>query len=85
MKTKNELAKKTTEQSCSAITQRIIRLPDIEQMIGLKRSSIYNKINPKSAHYDLTFPKPIKLGARSIGWVESSIQEWIKLRRELGV
>jgi len=61
-------------------TQRINRLPEVKQATGQSRSTIYNKLNPKSPQYDPTFPKPIKLGARSIGWIEAEIQAWIVSR-----
>jgi prophage regulatory protein len=64
--------------------QSINRLPKVTQVTDLSRSTIYNKINPKSAHYDPTFPKPIKLGSRSIGWIEAEVQAWINSRREAG-
>jgi prophage regulatory protein len=52
------------------MNQRLIRLPQVKFMVGLGRSSIYDKIK-KGA-----FPKQIKLG-RSSGWVEAEIQTWI--------
>ena len=65
-------------------TQRIIRLPETQTKTGIKRSTIYDKLNPKSPRYDASFPKPVKLGARSIGFYESEVQLWIESRREMG-
>ena len=65
-------------------TQRIIRLPETINRTGKKRSTIYDTLNPKSRRYDATFPKPVKLGARSIGFYESEVQAWIESRREIG-
>ena len=64
-------------------TQRIIRLPETINRTGKKRSTIYDTLNPKSPRYDETFPKPVKLGARSIGFYESEVQAWIESRREV--
>ena len=50
--------------------QRIIRLPDVRQLVGLSRSSIYARIQAG------TFPSPIKMG-HSSGWIESEVQAWI--------
>ena len=50
---------------------RLIRLPEVLDRIPLSRTSIYNRIN------DGTFPKPIKLGSRSVAWLESAIDECI--------
>ncbi|NWB51088.1 AlpA family transcriptional regulator [Pseudomonas gingeri] len=57
---------------------RVLRLRDVIQRVGLSRSTIYDRINPKSSRYDESFPKPIKIGASAIGWIESSISEWIE-------
>lgn len=53
---------------------KIIRRPDVEAMTGLSRSSIYEKMDQG------TFPKAIKLGERSVGWLEHEVQEWLKNR-----
>jgi prophage regulatory protein len=54
---------------------RILRLKQVENRTGLKRSTIYNRISIG------TFPKQISLGGnRSIGWVESEINDWIQQR-----
>lgn len=49
----------------------ILRLPEVKKQTGLSRSGIYQLIALG------TFPKQIKLGVRSSGWVESEIQQWI--------
>jgi len=50
--------------------QRFIRFPELQKMVGLGRTKIYNRIKAG------TFPRQVKLGKAS-GWVESEIQEWI--------
>jgi len=57
---------------------RVLRLRDVIQRVGLSRLTIYDRINPKSSRYDESFPKPIKIGASAIGWIESNISEWIE-------
>ena len=54
--------------------QKIIRLPEVRERVGLSGSGIYQLINKNQ------FPKQIKLGSRSTGWLESEIQEWIENR-----
>lgn len=68
----------------TTIHQRAIKRPQVQQETGLSRSTIYAKINPHSSQYDPTFPKPIKLGVRSIAWIESEVQAWISSRRKVG-
>lgn len=56
---------------------RIIRLPELKQLIGLSRSSIYLRISKGS------FPKPISLGGRSVGWIELEISDWLNHQIEV--
>ncbi|MES2353281.1 MAG: AlpA family transcriptional regulator [Pseudomonadota bacterium] len=49
----------------------ILRLKQVIARVGLSRSSIYLKISLQQ------FPKPISLGARAVGWLESEIEEWL--------
>ena len=68
------------------ITRRILRLKQVVERTGLSRSTIYDRMNPKSKRYDNSFPHPIKLNANAtsstgaVGWLESSIDEWIDQR-----
>lgn len=55
---------------------RIIRLRDVMSATGLARSTIYKYISENF------FPKPISLGDRCVGWIESEIQDWILERIE---
>ena len=62
----------------SALT--ILRRKQVEARTGLSRSSIYARMrhNPKRpGDYDPTFPKPVSVGAKAVGWVESEIDGWI--------
>lgn len=60
---------------------RILRMAELTTLLGISRSSIYEKLNPKSRYYDADFPKPIRLGAASVGWRSTSVDEWIASRR----
>lgn len=60
---------------------KILRLSQVQDRIGLSRSTIYDRINPKSPRFDSTFPRPVKLGVSAIGWFESGITEWLEQRR----
>ena len=50
---------------------RIIRLKEVMDLTGLARSTIYKFISADS------FPKPISLGDRCVGWLESEVHDWI--------
>jgi len=58
----------------------VLRLKRVMHKTGDGRSTIYNKTNPASKYYDPTYPKPIRLGANAVGWIESEIDVWIKSR-----
>ena len=53
---------------------RILRRPDVETQTGLSRSTIYDLMKAKK------FPKPVPLGEKSVGWLESEIENWIAER-----
>ncbi len=55
---------------------RIIRLKEVIDSTGLARSTIYKYIT------EGTFPKPVSLGNRCVGWIESEIHDWILERIE---
>ena len=55
----------------------ILRRPQVEELLGLKRSTIYDKLNRKSPRYDPTFPRPIRLGGNSVGWDSVALDRWI--------
>lgn len=62
---------------------KILRLPDVSALTGLSRSTIYGKLslNPaKPTLHDPTFPRPVDLGPRSIGFVEAEIDAWLQQR-----
>ncbi|MGI3427810.1 helix-turn-helix transcriptional regulator [Providencia stuartii] len=59
---------------------RILRMTELTVMLGISRSSIYEKLNPRSKYYDPDFPKPIKLGASSVGWQYASVEKWLTSR-----
>lgn len=59
---------------------RILRIRQVQERVGLSRSAIYDRINPKSSRYDDTFPRPVKIGQSAVGWLESSVNEWIERR-----
>ena len=62
------------------IEPSLIRLKEMQPMIGLARSTIYDKMNPKSKRYDASFPKPLKIGLSAIAWRLTEIQAWIDSR-----
>lgn len=60
----------------------ILRRRQLEERIGLKRSTIYSRLDCNSKYFDPSFPKPIKLGriGTSVGWLEQEVDEYIQSR-----
>lgn len=59
------------------MTQQILKLSEVKLITGLSGSSIYRGAASG------TFPKPIKLGERSSGWLNTEISQWLNERIEL--
>jgi prophage regulatory protein len=53
---------------------RILRLREVRQRTGQPTSVIYSQMSREE------FPRPVPIGARSVGWVEHEIEGWIKER-----
>jgi len=54
----------------------ILRLPNVKARTGLSRSTIYLRISEDR------FPRPVSLGGRAVGWVESEINSWLEQQIE---
>jgi prophage regulatory protein len=59
-------------EACS--THEILRRPAVTRKTGLASSSLYAAIARGE------FPKPIKLGERSVGWLGREVDDWIEAR-----
>ncbi len=54
---------------------KILRRPDVERLTGLSRSTIYSMLK------EGTFPRPVRLGKRAVGWHESDLDIWFSTRQ----
>jgi prophage regulatory protein len=59
---------------------KIIRMKAVQEKTSLSRTLIYDKQREGSRYFDPSFPKTVPLGAQSVGFVESEIDEWIEAR-----
>jgi len=55
---------------------RVLKLPEVMNRCALSRSSIYAYIQNNK------FPKPVSLGERAVGWLDSEITGCIAERAE---
>lgn len=58
--------------------QKILRLAAVIDLTGLSRSTIY------AMKQNGLFPESVALGARSVGWLETDVQNWIASRKTGG-
>jgi prophage regulatory protein len=62
---------------------RVVRLKQLIVMIGLSRSTIYDRMNPKSPRYDDSFPRSIGLGGKAKGWFLQDVKVWLGMQAQL--
>lgn len=55
---------------------RLIRLPEVMERVGLRRSAIYQRMREGS------FPRSRSLGSRCAVWIETEIDDWIQNVRD---
>ena len=52
----------------------ILRRHEVEARTGLSRSTIYLRCSQAQG----TFPRPISLGGRAVGWIEDEVENWLQ-------
>lgn len=63
--------------------QRILRINDVCASLRLSKSTVRRYYSSGEPSYDPSFPRPVKLGKRSIGWHEEAIDRWIQSRESI--
>ena len=58
------------------MVHKILRLPDVIERVGFSRSSIYAFVG------NGTFPKPVQIGIRAVGWLDSDVDDWLNAKIE---
>lgn len=54
---------------------RLIRIAEVLRICGLSRATLYREIKAKQ------FPAPLKISARSVGWLQDEVMmEWVASR-----
>lgn len=62
------------ERGAKVKASRILRFNEVKNRVGLGRTSIYAGVAAG------TFPPPIPLSERAVGWLEAEIENWIAAR-----
>ena len=56
---------------------KILRPKEVIKKLSISKSTFYDWQNKKSKRYRSDFPKPISIGANSVGYLESEINMFI--------
>ncbi|CAN2528752.1 helix-turn-helix transcriptional regulator [Burkholderia pseudomallei] len=54
---------------------KILRISSVLDCVGVKKTTLYRWIKEGN------FPAPIQLGARSVGWRQCDVEQWIESRQ----
>lgn len=56
------------------MTQKLLALPEVIKKTTLSKPTIYRGIKAG------TFPKPVRISVRRVGWLDTTIQSWLEAR-----
>lgn len=57
--------------------EKILKIKQVVEVVCISRSSLYTMVKRGD------FPKPLKLGMRSSGWLKTEVDAWISERASL--
>lgn len=52
----------TRSPGAGSTSHRAIRLPEVLRLLAISKSTLYERLNPKSVFHDRDLPRPFKLG-----------------------
>ena len=70
-----------SNQTGEAPSPRAVRLPEVLQLLGISRSTLYNRLDEASPQYDPDMPRPFKLGKGDrapTAWLHQDIVVYIE-------
>ena len=65
----NDLTDSSVRSSPAHIAP-LLRLRKVLELTGLGRSTVYRMMSER------TFPSPVRLGRRAVGWQSAAVEEW---------
>jgi prophage regulatory protein len=66
----------SVRNSLKVQSMKVLRLPSVCELTGVPRSTLYLYIKNNQ------FPKPVKLGIKSVGWIQEEVEQWLLQRME---
>ncbi|WP_410972246.1 helix-turn-helix transcriptional regulator [Escherichia coli] len=70
---------KNARSSGHCTPSRILRMPELSQLLGISRSNNLRKNESVIEILRCNLPRPVRLGSGSVGWRSSAIDEWLTL------
>lgn len=64
----------TEAQAWDADAERIVRMDELLRRLQISRATVYRWLDQKR------FPRPVRLGERTIGWRSSDLSGWLAER-----
>lgn len=62
------------------IAPAFLRLKQVIDLTGMSRATIYAKSQPGHPSFDPTFPRRVRLGARTVAWSAADLANWASTR-----
>jgi len=57
---------------------RALTTKEVLEIVGISRTAHYEKLNPNSSSFDPDYPKKIKVGFRSVRYLEQEVFSWLE-------
>lgn len=64
----------TSSEPCIVQLPRLFRMPEVKAFVRLSEPTIWRQIKQGS------FPQPIRIGAKSVAWLEEELLQWVRLQ-----
>lgn len=62
-------------------TPQFLRIKDVCKLIGLSKSTVWNKLDPDSKYYDPDFPSQIRISRKAVAWDKNELIDWMNKAR----
>ena len=63
---------------------KLLRAAQVCDKLKISKTTLYAKLDRNSKYHDPDFPRQIKLGSSSVGWVEHQVDQWIMNKIAIG-
>jgi prophage regulatory protein len=70
------MSEQTSSPNLVRLQRALVTLQQVREITGMSRTWVY------AASKEGRFPKPIRLGSKSIRWLAEDIDRWIEERRQ---